>query len=64
MEPSPSLVIPKGCDFFDFSRFCHTQQNVFQNSHKIVILSEALRRSIANRELYGAANTVTAYLLQ
>ena len=32
----------------------HPTSNVFQDSHKTVILSEALRGSVANRGLYGA----------
>jgi hypothetical protein len=41
------FVIPRGCDFFDFSCFWYTPADVFQNSHKTVILSEAPRESIA-----------------
>jgi hypothetical protein len=34
--------------------FCISNQLYFKAADKVVILSEALRRSIANRELYGA----------
>jgi hypothetical protein len=37
-----------------FSCFLHIQPAVFQGPYKGVILSEALRRSIATRGLYGA----------
>jgi hypothetical protein len=40
--------------FSSFRVFCISNQLYFQPPHKAVILSEALRRSIANRELYGA----------
>jgi hypothetical protein len=40
--------------FSIFSFFLHIQPSVFQGPDKAVILSEALRRSIANRALYGA----------
>ena len=40
--------------FSIFSCFLHIQPAVFQAPDKAVILSEALRRSIANRGLYGA----------
>jgi hypothetical protein len=39
---------------FSIFPFLHIQPAVFQAPDKAVILSEALRRSIANRELYGA----------
>jgi hypothetical protein len=48
------FVIPRACDFSIFSCFLHIQPVVFQAPDKAVILSEALRRSIANRGLYGA----------
>jgi hypothetical protein len=41
------IVIPRGCDFFDFYGFDTPNQKIFQNSHKAVILSEAPLRSIA-----------------
>jgi hypothetical protein len=40
--------------FSIFSCFLHIQPAVFQAPDKAVILSEALRRSIANKGLYGA----------
>ena len=40
--------------FSIFSCFLHIQPAAFQPPDKAVILSEALRRSIANRGLYGA----------
>jgi hypothetical protein len=40
--------------FSIFSCFLHIQPAVFQAPDKAVILSEALRRSISNRGLYGA----------
>jgi hypothetical protein len=40
--------------FSIFSCFLHIQPAVFQAPDKAVILSEALRRFIANRGLYGA----------
>ena len=48
------LVIPRACDFFDLSVFCTPQPDVFNLHHKAVILSEAPRRSIAYRRVYGA----------
>jgi hypothetical protein len=48
------IFIPRAYDFVDLSAFLHTQPVVFNLLHKIVILSEALRRSITIRELYGA----------
>jgi hypothetical protein len=47
-------VILRACDFFDLSCFLCIQPAVFKTPNKAVILSEALRRSIANRGLYGA----------
>jgi hypothetical protein len=41
------IVIPRGCDFFDFCGFDTPNPKIFQNPHKAVILSEAPRRSIA-----------------
>src|ERR1700722_19744263 len=49
MGPLPFPVIPRACDFFDLFVFQHTQPAAFQAPDKAVILSEALRRSIANR---------------
>jgi hypothetical protein len=40
--------------FSIFSCFLHIRPAVFQAPDRAVILSEALRRSIANRGLYGA----------
>jgi hypothetical protein len=40
--------------FSIFSCFLHIQQLAFNPPDKAVILSEALRKSIANRGLYGA----------
>jgi hypothetical protein len=40
--------------FRSFRVFCISNQLYFKPPDKAVILSEALRRSIANRELYGA----------
>jgi hypothetical protein len=40
-------VILRGCDFLIFLVFSTPNRNVFQNSHKTVILSEAPRGSIA-----------------
>jgi hypothetical protein len=40
--------------FSIFSCFLHLQPSVFQTPDKVVILSEALRRFISNRRLYGA----------
>jgi len=51
---APSFVIPRACDFFDLSVFCTPQPDVFNLHHKAVILSEAPRRSIAYRRVYGA----------
>jgi hypothetical protein len=48
------LFIRSASDFFDLFLFLHIQPAVFQLPDKAVILSEALRRSIANRGLYGA----------
>ena len=58
MEAQPQhLVIPRACDFFELFVFLRIQPAVFQAPQapdKAVILSEALRRSIVNRRLYGA----------
>jgi hypothetical protein len=51
--PSP-LSSREPVTFSIFSCFLHIQPSVFQAPEKAVILSEALRRSIANRGLYGA----------
>src|ERR1700722_19647747 len=48
------IVILRACDFSIFSCFLYIQPAVFQCPDKAVILSEALRRSIANRGLCGA----------
>jgi hypothetical protein len=47
-------VILRGCDFLDLSCSFISNQLYFNATEKAVILSEALRRSIANRGLYGA----------
>jgi hypothetical protein len=47
-------VILRACDYFDLSCFLHIPPAVFQTPDKGVILSEALRRSIANEGLYSA----------
>jgi hypothetical protein len=49
-----SFVIPRACDFLDLSCSCISNQLYCKLPDKAVILSEALRRSIANRGLYGA----------
>jgi hypothetical protein len=49
-----SFVIPRACDVFDLSVFSTPQPAAFNLHHKTVILSEALRRSIANKGLYSA----------
>jgi hypothetical protein len=43
------LFIRRACDFLDLSCFLHIQPAVSQTPNKVVILSEALRRSIANK---------------
>jgi hypothetical protein len=48
------IAIPRACDLFDFFVFPHIQPVVFKPPGRTVILSEALCRSISNRELYGA----------
>ena len=48
------FVIPRGCDFLIFVLFGTLNQNVFQNSHKAVILSEAPRGSTAKQRVSGA----------
>ena len=42
----PPLSSPEVVTSLDFGAFGVPNQNVFQNSHKAVILSEAARRSI------------------
>jgi hypothetical protein len=49
-----SFVIPRARDFFDLFVFSASNRLYFKPPNKAVILSEALRRSIANRELYSA----------
>jgi hypothetical protein len=49
--------------FSIFSCFLHIQPAVLQARDKAVILSEALRESIANRELYGAESKAPAMLV-
>jgi len=49
-----SEVARRACDFFDLSVFSTRQPDVFNLHHKTVILSEALRRSLANKGLYSA----------
>jgi hypothetical protein len=52
---SLTIVFPRACDFSDVFRvFCLSNQLHFKPPDKAVILSEALRRSIANRGLYSA----------
>jgi hypothetical protein len=51
---SNKTVILRACDYFDLSCFLHIPPAVFQTPDKGVILSEALRRSIANEGLYSA----------
>jgi hypothetical protein len=46
--------MPRACAFFDLFEFLSIQLVVFNAPDKAVILSEALRRSIANRGLCGA----------
>ena len=47
-------VILRACDFFDLFVFSSYPTGYISTPHKAVILSEALRRSIANRGLYSA----------
>jgi hypothetical protein len=47
-------VILRACDFFDLHVFSAYPTSCISTPDKAVILSEALRRSIANRGLYGA----------
>jgi hypothetical protein len=49
--------------FSIFSCFLHTQPAVFQAPDKAVILSEALRRSIANRGLMARSRRTPAMLV-
>jgi hypothetical protein len=44
----------RACDFFELFVFSACPTGYISPSNKAVILSEALRRSIANRGLYGA----------
>ena len=48
------VIIRRACNFSIFSCFLHIQPTVFQAPRQSVILSEALRRSIANSGLYSA----------
>ncbi len=54
LQNSHKTVILRACDFFELFVFLRIQPAVFQAPDKAVILSEALRRSIVNRRLYGA----------
>jgi hypothetical protein len=51
---TPTNVILRACDFFDLFVFSAYPISCFKPPDKAVILSEALRRSIANRGLYSA----------
>jgi hypothetical protein len=53
-KPPDKAVILRACDFFDLFRVISISNQLFPAPDKAVILSEALRRSIANRGLYGA----------
>jgi hypothetical protein len=53
-HPPASLSLGEPVTFSIFSCFLYIQPTVFQPPDKAVILSEALRRSVANRGLYGA----------
>jgi hypothetical protein len=46
--------MPRACDFFDLFLFSAYPTSCISSLDKAVILSEALRRSISNRGLYGA----------
>jgi hypothetical protein len=48
------FVIPRARDFFDLFVFSAYPTSFISSLDKAVILSEALRRSIVNRGLYGA----------
>ena len=52
-RPLP-FVIRRACDFFGPFAFFVPDQMFFGPFHKIVILSEAPRRSIAEQRVYGA----------
>jgi hypothetical protein len=54
LQKSHKIVILRACDLLDLSCMPHIQLGVCRLPNKNVILSEALRRSIANRSLYGA----------
>jgi hypothetical protein len=55
MEPLPfPLSSREPATFSIFSYFLRIQPAAFHPPHKSVILSEALRKSIANDRLYGA----------
>jgi hypothetical protein len=54
MKTTLPFVIPRACDFFDLYVFCISNQLYFKPPDKAVILSEALRRAVANRGLYSA----------
>jgi hypothetical protein len=51
---SDKAVILRACDFFDLFVFSAHPTSCISSPDKYVILSEALRRSIANRGLYRA----------
>jgi hypothetical protein len=48
------IVISRACDFFDLFLFSAFNQLYFKPPNKAVILSEALRRSTANRGIHSA----------
>jgi hypothetical protein len=52
--PTLLFVIRRPCDSFDLFVFSAYPTGYISPPNKAVILSEALRRSIANRRLYGA----------
>jgi hypothetical protein len=57
------FVVPRACDFSIFSYFRHTQPAAFKPPDKAVILSEALRGSIANRGFLARSRRTPAMLV-
>jgi hypothetical protein len=65
LKTPTKIVILRACDLFDFFRFLLIQPAVFQTPNKAVILSEALRKSIANRGFIARSRrTPTALILR
>jgi hypothetical protein len=63
LQNSHQVVILRACNFFDLFVFSASNQLYFKPPDRAVILSEALRRSIANRGLYARSRRTSAMLV-